>query len=201
MLCQASSFRRVEKFNKYLGSFIDGETRSRKIFDDIHESLQKKLASWKPKLLSQASRVVLIKSVLSSIPVYHLSYFALSEKEAKKCDSIIANFFWGNHQNPKTPHMLAWTKICQPKQNGGLGIRAFGDFNKALLGRQAWRIISNRDSLLSRVFMAKYCYDRDNLKFRTTSQASTFARAICNRIEEVVKDCHWRVGNGKEQCS
>lgn len=166
----------MDIFGKYLGSFIDGAPRNRQIYDNIMEALQTKLAGWKAKLLSQASRVVLIKSVISSLPVHHLSYFALTDKEARNCDSVVANFFWGNHQNNKTPHMIAWNKICKPKAQGGLGIRKFRDFNHALLGRQAWRIISNPNAILSQVYRAKYCSDPINLTFQARSQATPLAR-------------------------
>lgn len=130
--CKASKFKMVDMFNKYLGSFMDEGTRSRKIFKDIQEKLPTKVSSWKSKLISQARRIVLIKSVLSSVPMYHLSYFALTDKEAKKCDSVLANLFQGNHVTGNSPHMIAWNKICQPKHRGGLGIRKFKDFNNAL---------------------------------------------------------------------
>lgn len=148
-------------------------------------------------LLSQASRVTLIKSVLSSIPVYHLNYFSLSDKEARKCDSIVANFFWGNHQNNNTPHMLSWDKICLPKHLGGLGIRKFKDFNSALLGRQAGRIINSPNSILSKIYRAKDCVDENNLLFKATSQPFPLARNICKQINLIVRDCKWRVGNGQ----
>lgn len=197
MICKASKFKKVANFGKYLGSYIDGAPRSRKIFYHIMETLQQKLAGWKTKLISQASRVILIKSVLSSLPVYHLSYFALTEAEAKKCDSIVANFFWGHQDNSNPPHMIAWDKICQPKKLGGLGIRKFKAFNNTLLGRQAWRIIHNPKALLSQIYRSKYCTDTKNLTFRANSQATPFARQICKQIEVVLKKCFWRVGNGQ----
>jgi len=107
MMSRAAAFKCVEKFPKYLGSFVDEEPRSRKIFDVVFDQLQSKLEGWKTKFLSQAARIVLIKAVLTSMPLYHLSYFKLTEKEANKCDSILNNFFWGNHTGGKSPHMKA----------------------------------------------------------------------------------------------
>lgn len=42
MLCKASKFKMVNCFNKYLGSFVDEKAKSRKVFGDMHEKLQKK---------------------------------------------------------------------------------------------------------------------------------------------------------------
>jgi len=52
---------------------------------------------------------------------------------------------------------VAWEKLIKPKAHGGLGIRDIQAFNKALLAKQAWRIITKPDCLLSRILRGKYC--------------------------------------------
>lgn len=197
MMAKSSHLKVVDKFQKYLGSYVDEEPKSRRVFETVYNNLLSRLEGWQTQLLSQAGRVVLIKSVLSSLPLYHLSYFKLTEQEAHKCDSVLNNFFWGNHSGRKAPQMKAWDTICLPANHGGLGIKKFSDFNKAMLGRQAWRILHNRDCLLSRVYFAKYCKDKANYVFSCNSQPSPFARYICNRINDIIQDCKWRVGNGR----
>lgn len=64
------------------------------------------------------ARVVLIKFVLSSLPLYHLSYFKLSSQEAHKCDMVLSNFFWGTNDGKSSPHMKAWESVCRPKEMG-----------------------------------------------------------------------------------
>lgn len=192
------NFKKVDRSQKYLGSFIDEEPHSRKIFDIIFEKLQSQLEGWQSRLLSQPARAVLIKSVLSSLPLYHLSYFKLTDKEAKKCDSLMCNFFWGTTANRKSPHMRSWDKLCAPRDTGGLGIKKTKEFNNAMLGRQAWRIIHNNRCLLSTIYQAKYGTGDIGSPFMCKSTPSTLARPICNRINEILRDCHWRVGNGND---
>lgn len=43
MMATSCKFKRVEQFNKYLGSFIDEAPRSRRIFDIIMEKIHSKL--------------------------------------------------------------------------------------------------------------------------------------------------------------
>lgn len=69
------------------------------------ENLHDRLKGWEAHLLSQAVRVVLIKSVLSSLPLYHLSYFKLTKQEAHNCDMVLNNFFWGTNEGRNSPHM------------------------------------------------------------------------------------------------
>lgn len=42
------------------------------------------------------------------------------------------------------------------KSKGGMGFRKLRDFNLALLGKQAWHLLNNDDSLVTKVFKAWY---------------------------------------------
>ena len=92
-------------------------------FQFLVEKLNSKLQGWKAKLLSQAGRSTLISSTLQSIPLYIFSCFTVPETTCKKMDSIVRDFWWGHNQGERKMHFLNWGKICQPKQNGGLGLK------------------------------------------------------------------------------
>lgn len=44
-------------------------------FEDLHRRIESKISGWKGKLLFQARRSMLIKSVAASIPIYCMSSF------------------------------------------------------------------------------------------------------------------------------
>lgn len=92
--------------------------------------------------------------------------------------------------------MKNWNSICIPRQHGVLGIRKMAEFNDALLGRQAWCVVTQRESLLSQVFFAKYCKDAGSYRFECNSQSSSLARPICNKINRMMRQCSWRIGTG-----
>ena len=52
--------------------------------------------------------------------------------------------------------MVAWEKLCTPKEEGGMGFRDLRAFSVAFLANQSWRIQQNTNSLVHKVLKAKY---------------------------------------------
>ena len=51
---------------------------------------------------------------------------------------------------------VSWEKLCKPKAKGSMGFRDFKAFNLALLAERGWRILQQPNSLVHRVYKAKY---------------------------------------------
>lgn len=140
---------------KYFGVHVDS-TALKNNYSELLDKLQQKLCGWKEKLLSQARRLVLIKSVLSSIPLYKMSSYALPKKRLLQMDSLVTNFFQGYKKDRPTIHLLKKDFLYIPKHIGGLGIKSFPLMNKALLAKQFWRFFQNQDSLFAKWTISKY---------------------------------------------
>ncbi|KAK9988307.1 hypothetical protein SO802_028546 [Lithocarpus litseifolius] len=78
-----------------------------------------------------------------------------------------------------------------------MGFRNLQAFNLALLAKQGWRILSNPNSLLAKVYKAKYFPYDDILNAKLGSNPSYAWRSIYNSLEVIRKGTRWRVGNGK----
>ena len=53
------------------------------------------------------------------------------------------NLFWnGSNEGDKIP-LLAWKKICRPKEKGGAGIRNWQLMNKVLGAKLIWAMYEN----------------------------------------------------------
>ena len=96
----------------------------------------KKLQGWKEKSLSQASKEVLIKSVIQAIPAYAMSCFKLSKGLIHKLEIMIRKFWWGYGNEGRKIHLVNWECLCEAKENGGMGFKKIEKFNEALLAKQ-----------------------------------------------------------------
>ena len=77
---------------KYLGMLV-GECHKRGMsWDKMVSRIKSRLGNWKGKFISMVGRIYLIKSVLSSIPLFHLSLFRLPSIVLKKIVSLQRNF-------------------------------------------------------------------------------------------------------------
>lgn len=59
------------------------------------EKVRRRINSWKGKNLSFGGRITLIQSVLSSVPIYYLSFFRLPKTTIRVLANIQRKFLWG----------------------------------------------------------------------------------------------------------
>lgn len=111
-------------------------------------------------------------------------------------ERMCRNFYWGQKQNERRMAWVAWHKTQQSKKAGGLGMRDLRTFNKALLAKQAWRILTNKKSLLGRILKMKYFPNTDFMKAKVSPNASFTWRSICSARDIIEKGAMKVVGKG-----
>jgi len=79
----------------YLGMSIGGNARRLSLWEPLINRLKARLSGWKSKYLSLGGPLVLLKFVLSSLPVYALSFFKAPSGIISSIESILTCFFWG----------------------------------------------------------------------------------------------------------
>ena len=104
--------------------------------------------------------------------------------------------FGGGDDKKRKIHWKKWEDIAVPKERGGMGFRDFQLFNKAMLAKQGWRILTNPNSLCARVLKGKYFHDRDFLSSRTKRGASHIWNAILFGRDALHKGLVKRIGDG-----
>jgi hypothetical protein len=60
---------------KYLGIPLHYNKLRREVLQPLIDKIIKRIAGWRGKLLSQAGRMILIKTCIASIPIYLISFF------------------------------------------------------------------------------------------------------------------------------
>lgn len=142
----------------YLGLPLDANPRSRSTWQPMVEKFKKKLASWKRRFLSFVGRLTLIRSVLSSLPLFFLSLFKMPVGVAKTTDKIQSSFLWGDSETSRKIHLVNWKEVTMDKNNGGLGIRDLRLVNQCMLLKWWWRFAIEEGVLWKSVVCSKYGY-------------------------------------------
>lgn len=165
--------RQVQSHGKYFGLPSVAGRRKKDIFAGILDNVRKRISGWNGKLLSKASKDVLIKSVLQAIPTYSMSCFKFPDGIIDKITSMIRDFWWGvSDSGSRKINWVTWNKITRGKEEGGLGFRDLECFNVALLAKQGWRLMTSPHSLLAHVLKAKYYPNSTFLQARLGSRPS-----------------------------
>ncbi|WKA05206.1 hypothetical protein VitviT2T_023185 [Vitis vinifera] len=106
--------------------------KSEVVWDGVEEKFRKRLAIWKRQYISKGGRLTLIRSTLSSMPIYFMSLFYLPRKVRLRLEKFQRDFLWGGGALVQKPHLVRWNLVCLERKKGGLGVRILALMNKAL---------------------------------------------------------------------
>jgi len=140
----------------YLGMPLGARSKSKEIWNSVIEKCEKKMSRWKAQYLSMGGRLVLINSVLDSLPTYMMSLFPIPARVIQRLDKIRRSFLWQGNKEKKVFHLVKWKSLTVAKRQGGLGIRNLKNQSKALKMKWLWRYSQESQNLWSKVIKAKY---------------------------------------------
>jgi hypothetical protein len=124
---------------KYLGLPLSTRPIPKASYQMVVEQVARKLPPCQGAIMARSGRLVWIKSVLRSIPVYAMMAENLPAWARKEIDAICRKFFWaGAEQSVRGKCMVAWKSCCRPTDLGGLGISDLQLAGYALQTRWLW---------------------------------------------------------------
>ncbi|XP_059451183.1 uncharacterized protein LOC132181985 [Corylus avellana] len=172
----------------YLGLPILMGNSKRDAFNFILDKVLSKMEGWRAKTLSQAGRLVLIKSIAATIPSYAMSTFLLPSSFCSQLDRSFKNFWWGfPPAKSRNLTLKAWDTLCIPKDLGGLGIRKMREVNLALVSKLGWNLLCKADSMWVAQLRGKYLHSNSFLTPSTLSSSSWLWKGITNSISVISK--------------
>ena len=140
----------------YLGLPLGAKHKALGVWDSIEERYRKRLAAWKTQYISKGGRITLIRSTLSSLPIYHLSLFRMPQRVRVRLERIQREFLWGGSGPEKKIPLVSWDIVCSEKNKGGVGLKSFSKLNKALLSKWCWRFANDINALWRKAICCKF---------------------------------------------
>jgi len=167
------------------------------MFSWILARVNAKLAGWKENLISKGGKEILLKIVAQALPQYAMYLFKLPISICKAIEQRMATFWWQNSRTKSGIHWKSWNVLKDSKHNGGMGFRDLLTFNKALLGKQAWRLSQHSPSLWTSLFKGLYYHSTDFWHAHKGQRPSWGWQSILLGRESIKDHMRWQVGNGK----
>nr|GEZ33100.1 RNA-directed DNA polymerase, eukaryota, reverse transcriptase zinc-binding domain protein [Tanacetum cinerariifolium] len=117
----------------YLGSKVGGLMSHTQSWNEVVDRVYTHLSKWKMKTLSIEGRLTLLKSVLGSMPIYHMSVFKVLVRDLQRLESIRSHFFNGNDLHGKEMSWVKWKNVLASKEKGDLGVSRLYVLNRGIL--------------------------------------------------------------------
>ena len=72
----------------YLGLPLGAPHKSLSMWDEVEERVRRRLALWKRQYISKGGRITLIKSTMTSMPIYQMSLFRMPKVVARRLEKL-----------------------------------------------------------------------------------------------------------------
>ncbi|KAK9282955.1 hypothetical protein L1049_011180 [Liquidambar formosana] len=99
----------------------------------IADCVKAKLTVWKESLLSMAGQVQLVTSVIHSMLLHSFSIYLWPSSLIRQLQTWIRNFIWSGNADQKKLIIVAWSRTCALKDEGGIGVHDLKTLNHALM--------------------------------------------------------------------
>ena len=148
-------------------------------------------------MLSYGDRLVLINSVLTSLPMFLLSFFEIPKGVRKRLDFYRSRFFWQSDQLKRKYRLTKWNIVCRPKDQGGLGIAVLEIKNKCLLSK--WLIkLMNEVGVWQELLVNKYLGCKTLSQVQAKPFDSPFWKGLMRIKNEFLERGEFILGNGEQ---
>jgi hypothetical protein len=79
-----------------------------------------------------------------SMVLFMLSFFQVPRGVLEKIEYFRSRFFWQNDDHKKKYRLAKWEILCQPKDQGGVGIMNIDIQNQCLLSKWWYKLMNEQ---------------------------------------------------------
>ncbi|KAJ9536534.1 hypothetical protein OSB04_un000286 [Centaurea solstitialis] len=132
---------------RYLGVPLSATCLRVGDFAPLINRVRGRIHDWKSKFLSYGGRKQLIMSVLQSMQLYWMMVFVLPSSVIHDLEGMFRDFLWAQGNNSRGKCKVAWDAVCKPIHCGGLGFKRLSLWNRTLITKHIWDLLTNRQTL------------------------------------------------------
>lgn len=182
---------------RYLDLPLMTQAMRRQDYMPLVERIRNKISSWTSRYLSYAGRLQLISFVLMSIINFWAGVFRLPSKCMKELEQLCASFLWSGPDLKTSGAKVAWSEICKPKKEGGLGIRSLKEVNSVYGLKLILRLLTGK-SMWSNWIHVYLIRGRNFWAMKTKTQAGSWMWRKILKLREIAKQFYkMEIGNGR----
>ena len=146
--------------------------------------------------LSYAGRTQLVQTALFGVQAYGAQLFLFPAKIIKLIDSMHRSYLWSGVRKVTRKALIAWERVCRPKNEGGMGLINMQLWNRAAIAKLCWDLANKEDKLWIKWIHVYYMRGQNDWQKR--EQASWMIRKIM-QAKQIVDQVH--IKEGKEWLS
>ncbi|KAJ6714204.1 RETROTRANSPOSON UNCLASSIFIED-LIKE PROTEIN [Salix viminalis] len=191
----ALGFPRIRLPTKYLGMPLYKGPKKSFLWDDLISKIAARMEGWEAQVLSPGGRITILKSILTSMPLYLLHVIMPPKTVMCRIERLFNKFLWSS-KGQKRIHWECWEDLCYPIEEGSIGMRRLKDLVKAMSLKLWWRF-RTVNNLWSNFMKSKYGYNSASF----SGGASVHDSPIWKRLSKAGRAredlIRWKVGCGK----
>ncbi|KAJ9536724.1 hypothetical protein OSB04_un000109 [Centaurea solstitialis] len=182
---------------RYLGVPLSPVTLRVADYGPLITKVRTRIQNWKSKFLSYGGRKQLVSSVLQSLQLYWMGVFVLPSVVIHEIEAMFRDFLWAHGSSSKGRCRVAWAEVCKTHENGGLGLRRMTTWNRALVSRNLWDILSEKNSLWTTWVKRYYLQSLDFWTCSKKPKWSWVFRKMMELRDTMKVFIRWRLGDGR----
>jgi len=145
------------------------------MWEGIINKMHGRVKKWSYRTLNLAGQLILTKAILQAILAYLMRVFPAPKGILQKIRAIQRNFLWRGAEDKKKWAMVAWNKLCRPKNKRGLGLQDPQVTNDAYGAKLWWRWVKDNLVPWAKLWKEKYApgvNPQEKIRFTGTGEGS-----------------------------